>query len=181
MKRVLDLEWDQMTVWQRDVYKIIVDGPRRGVSAPLSVWLHRPEFARHAQALGLYCRYETSLGPRLSELAILIVVRLWCAAPEWHAHAKLALAVGVAPDVVEAIRTQRSPTFIRMDEAALYAFLIDLHTNRDVSQPIYDEAVRELGESGVIDLVGVAGYYTLISMTVGAFRIGVPDGVDEVF
>jgi 4-carboxymuconolactone decarboxylase len=41
---------------------------------------------------------------------------------------------------------------------------------------VHAAAVRELGEAGVVELVGVLGYYTLVSMTLNAFEIGLPEG-----
>jgi 4-carboxymuconolactone decarboxylase len=179
MKRIADLDPDHMSPAQRDVYDAIASGPRKGVRGPLAVWLHRPELARHAQALGRYCRYDTSLAPRLSELAILTLARVWGSEYEWYAHKRIALEVGVSPDVVEAIRTHKPPTFEDADAAAVHAFLVELHRTREVSTPVYDEAVRHIGEAGVIDLVGLAGYYTLISMTINVFGVRPPDGTPD--
>jgi 4-carboxymuconolactone decarboxylase len=143
------------------------------------VWLHRPELAHHAQALGRYCRYETVLPPRLSELAILVVARVWGSEYEWYAHKPIALEAGVSRDVVEAIRAHAAPVFADRAEAAIYGFLIDLHRDRKVSDAVYAEAVAQLGEAGVIDLVGLAGYYTLISMTINVFQVTQPAGVPD--
>ncbi|MFT4069565.1 carboxymuconolactone decarboxylase family protein [Paraburkholderia sp.] len=177
MKRIADLDPDQMTPAQRGVYDTIAGGPRKGVRGPLAVWLHRPELAQHAQALGRYCRYETTLPPRLSELAILTLARVWGSEYEWYAHKPIALEAGVSPEVVEAIRTHAQPVFSQPDEAVVHAFLTELHRDRKVSDARYAEAVERLGEAGVIDLVGLAGYYTLISMTINVFRVAQPAGV----
>ncbi|GAB7535770.1 carboxymuconolactone decarboxylase family protein [Burkholderia sp. 3C] len=179
MKRIADLDPQNMSPKQRAVYDAIASGPRKGVRGPLAVWLHRPELAQHAQALGRYCRYETSLEPRLSELAILTIARVWGSEYEWYAHKPIALEAGVEPDVVEAIRAHRSPVFSHADEAALHALIVELHRTREVSQPIYDAAVKHLGEAGVIDLIGVCGYYTLISMTINVFGVRPPDGTPD--
>ncbi|WP_233838288.1 carboxymuconolactone decarboxylase family protein [Paraburkholderia sp. ZP32-5] len=183
MKRIADLDPGQMSAAQRRVYDAIASGPRKGVRGPLAVWLHRPELAEHAQALGSYCRYDTSLPPRLSELAILTLARVWSSEYEWYAHKPFALEAGLGADVIEAIRTNTEPPFAQADEAAVHAFLTELHRDRKVSDAVYAEAVERLGEAGVIDLVGLAGYYTLISMTINVFQVtqpaGVPNQLDE--
>lgn len=176
MQRIADLELDQMTTAQRTVHDAIASGPRKGVRGPLAVWLHRPELAQHAQALGRYCRYETSLPPRLSELAILVTGRVWGSEYEWYVHKPIAIAAGISPQIVEAIRTHATPVFADRAEAAVYAFVSALHRERVVSDAVYAEAVAQLGEAGVVDLVGLAGYYTLISMTINAFQVALPDG-----
>lgn len=177
MKRIADLAPEQMTPAQRRVYDTIAGGPRKGVRGPLAVWLHRPELAQHAQALGRYCRYETVLPPRLSELAILTLARLWGSEYEWYAHRPIALEAGVSPEIVEAIRTRTQPGFVRPDEAVVHTFLMELHRERKVSDALYAEAVERLGEEGVVDLVGLTGYYTLISMTINVFQVTPPEGV----
>lgn len=179
MTRIADLDPDQMTPAQRSAYDAIASGPRQGVRGPLAVWLHRPELANHAQALGRYCRYETSLPPRLSELAILVLARVWGSEYEWYVHKPIALAAGVSPGVVEAIRTYAPPAFDDQAEAAVHAFLTALHRDRKVSDAVYADAVAQLGEAGVVDLVGVAGYYTLISMTINVFEVAPPAGVPD--
>jgi 4-carboxymuconolactone decarboxylase len=177
MTRIADLAPDQMTAAQRSVHEAIASGPRKGVRGPLAVWLHRPELASHAQALGRYCRYETALPPRLSELAILVIARIWGSEYEWYAHKPIALDAGVSPEIVEAIRTRAAPVFDDAAQAAVHGFVVQLHEDRRVSDAVYAEAVAQLGEPAVIDLVGIAGYYTLISMTINAFEVAPPDGV----
>lgn len=176
MTRITELRLDQMTPAQRAVHDAIASGPRKGVRGPLAVWLHRPELAAPAQALGRYCRYESSLAPRISELAILVLARIWGSEYEWHVHKSHALDAGVRAEVIEAIRRRAPPAFDHPAEAAVHAFLGELHRDRQVSDPVYAEAVAQLGEAGVVDLVALAGYYTLISMTINVFQIALPAG-----
>lgn len=175
MSRISELHPTTMTAEQRNVHDAIASGPRGQVRGPLAVWLHRPKLADRAQALGQYCRYETTLEPRLSELAILILGRIWGAEFEWWAHKTIALRAGVSPAVIEAIRTRAAPTFERDDEALVYAFVTALHDDRCISDEMYRDAVRLLGEDGVVDLVGIVGYYSLISMTIKVFQVMPPD------
>ena len=175
VKRIADLDPENMTSAQRAVHDAIASGPRGGVRGPLAVWLHRPELAQCAQELGRYCRYETSLPPRLSELAILTIARVWGSEYEWYAHKPIALKAGVSSDVVEAIRLNEAPEFKLADEAAVHTFITELHRTRNVTKQTYDEAVTRIGEAGVIDLVGLAGYYTLISMTINVFGVRPPE------
>ncbi len=165
-----------LTDHQRRVYEAIASGPRGTVRGPLAIWLHRPGLAEHAQALGQYCRYDSSLPPRLSELAILTMAALWRAPYEWWAHHPIALKAGIEADVAERIRKGQTPEFRERDESLVYRFVRELVETRQVSDALYAEAVEVLGTDGVVDLVGMAGYYTLISMTINAFDIPPPDG-----
>jgi len=172
-------DFDALNEEQRQVYNAVAQGPRGGVRGPLALWLHRPHFAGYAQALGGYCRYNTALEPRLSELAILVTARAWTSEYEWFAHKTIAVEAGLPPDTVEAIRRGEDPNFVRDDEAAVHDFSRELHTKRKVGDATYRRAVQILGSDRVVDLVGLLGYYTLISMTINVFEIPLPEGEPE--
>lgn len=165
-----------MNEHQKRVYDAIASGPRGRVRGPLAVWLNRPGLAEHAQALGQYCRYDSSLPTRLSELAILTMAVHWQSEFEWWAHKPIALKAGIQPDTVEALRS-RSPSvpFAQEDERIVHEFVNTLVNTKQVPRPLYEEAVATLGADNVVDLVGLAGYYTLISMTINVFEIGIPE------
>jgi len=176
MERLKPLKPEELTPEQQEVHAAIAAGPRGQVRGPLAMWLHRPGLANRAQALGQYCRYDSSLSPRLSELAILVMASTWMSEFEWWAHKPIALKAGVAEDVVEAIRTGREPAFVKDDERVIHEFLTVLHATRNVPDELYQRAMAVLGKDQLVDLVGLAGYYTLISMTINVFGVVPPDG-----
>jgi 4-carboxymuconolactone decarboxylase len=181
MPRLPDLDPAALDEEQKRVYDAIVSGPRGRVEGPLRVWLTSPAFAERAQALGAYCRYGSSLPPRLSELAILVTGAHWRAGFEWFAHAPIAMEAGLDPAAVEAIRRGEEPSLAKDDERAVYKFSRELVAQRRVAQTTYDSAERLLGRRGVVDLVGVLGYYALISMTINAFEVPIPASGEEPF
>jgi 4-carboxymuconolactone decarboxylase len=177
MNRLGAIDPNNLTDAQRAIHDAIASGPRKGVRGPLAIWLHRPELAQCAQSLGRYCRYDSSIEPRLSELAILMMGRHWLAEYEWAAHKPFALEAGLTPAVIDAIRDDREPVFEQQDEALVYAFIRQLHAQRKVDDELYQALSQTLGETAVVDLVGIAGYYTLISMTIKVFEVPPPAGV----
>lgn len=181
MPRLPDIDPARLDPEQRRVHDAILSGPRGIVEGPLRVWVNNPGLADKAQALGAYCRYGTSLPQRLSELAIIVTGAHWRAGFEWAVHGPIALKAGLDPEAVEAIRTGGTPHFARTDEAAVHAFASELLVTRRVSEATYRTALDALGQTGVIDLVGVLGYYGLISMTIQAFEVPLPDGVTDPF
>jgi 4-carboxymuconolactone decarboxylase len=181
MSRVPELDIARLSLEQRRVYESIRTGPRGKVAPPLAVWLESASFADTAQALGAFCRYGSSLPPRLSELAILITGAFWTAGYEWHVHAPLAIEAGIDPAIVEALRTGRPPAFASPDEQAIHDLARELFDAHRVSEPTYRQAVAHLGHKGVVELVGILGYYTLIAMTIKTFELAVPDGATEPF
>lgn len=174
---------ENLTPEQKAVHDAIVSGPRGDVPGPLRVWVLNPELAERAQALGAYCRYGTSLSPLLSELAIIVTGAHWKAGFEWAVHSAIAAKAGVPEAVIEAVRLGRTPEFGAQDEAAaaVHAFATELHRTHGVSDATYARAHAALGTTGVIDLVGILGYYTFISMTINAFRVPLPEGVADPF
>lgn len=176
MARLADLKLEDLDADQRRVAEDILSGPRGSLSGPFRPWLLSPVLADRAQKLGAYARYDTSLPARLSELAILFTARRWTAQFEWYAHAPPARAGGLADDVIEAIRRGDRPSFVNDDEAAVYDFCAELYETSRVSDATYDAVVDHLGRRGAVDLVGILGYYALVSMTLNVFQVAVPEG-----
>lgn len=156
---------------QQGIHDAIASGPRGGVRGPLAVWLHRPELAAKAQELGRYCRYDTVLDPKLSELAILVTGRVFGSEYEWQTHKGHALKAGLAPETIEAIRQNRRPAFADPAEEVVYDVARAAHETRQVDDALYARAIEVLGEPALVDLVGILGYYTLISLTINIFRV----------
>ncbi|RDW14770.1 carboxymuconolactone decarboxylase family protein [Paracoccus thiocyanatus] len=175
-----ELDESALTPSQREVFARIRSGPRGLVQGPLRVWLHSPELADAAQALGAFCRYGTSLGQDLSELAIITVGAWWRAGFEWHVHAPLAIAAGIPEAAVEAIRVGHSPSLER-HHALVHRATQEMMESRDWSDATYAALLAELGLAGTVELTGIIGYYGLICMTINGFRVPVPEGVPEPF
>jgi 4-carboxymuconolactone decarboxylase len=179
MSRLAPLELAKLTPEQKQVADAIVAGPRGALRGPFEPWLRSPALADRAQKLGEYCRFHNSLPKDLSELAICLIGRHFKAQYEFYAHARLAKEAGLSEAIVEAIRTRQTPTFTRDEERIVYDFVTEyLATNR-VAKPNYERALTKFGEKGVVDLVGVCGYYMLVSMTLNVFEMPLPAGVAE--
>jgi 4-carboxymuconolactone decarboxylase len=156
---------------QQQIHDAIASGPRGGVRGPLAVWLHRPELAASAQELGRYCRYNTVLSEQLSELAILVTGRVFGSEYEWQIHKGFALKAGVSPNVIEAIRLNQRPVFDDPAQEVVHDVARAAHEERNVNDALYARAVNVIGEAALVDLVGLLGYYTLISLTINVFKV----------
>ena len=167
-----------MTDAQRALMQAIRSGPRGTAitpRGPFAVWMHAPEFGQLAQALGGFCRYQTALSPRLSEFAILCTARLWRAQYEWYAHAPIAEKAGVKPKTIHDLRSGRLPKSAPKDERALYDFIQEVYKGKRVKDRTYKRVQALLGNAATVELVGILGYYALISMTLNVFRMMPPD------
>ena len=138
---------------------------------PWAVILRSPELLNRLRGVSDYLRFNSSLPPRLSELVILITAREWTQNYEWAAHYPLALEGGLSPDIAAAVADGRRPEGMADDEKALYDFCTALHRDGRVSDSIYVRALAEFGEQGIVEMVGLSGYYTLIAMVLNTARI----------
>lgn len=165
-----------MTDEQRGVYQSIVSGPRGGARGPFNALLRSPQLAEHAQKLGAYVRFKSSLPARLNELAILVTARYWTAQFEWYAHAQLAEKAGLGLNLISSIEKNLRPEGMTKEETAIYDFAKELHEKKEVGDATF-AAVKDLfGEKGIVDLVGACGYYTMVSMILNVERHPLPDG-----
>lgn len=174
--RFPELRAEQMTEAQKRVHQSIAAGPRGGVRGPFNALLRSPELADRVQKVGEYLRFNTSLPARLNELAILINARFWGSKYEWYAHRPLALKGGLAESVADDLARNERPASMQPDEALVYDFCTALHTQHAVDDALFGRAVTLLGERGVMDLIGVSGYYTLVSMVLNVADIPLPAG-----
>ena len=143
---------------------------------PFIPWMRSPEVMMRAMAMGDYLRFKSSMGNRLNEFIILMISRDWTAQYEWHVHEPLARQAGLDPQVIAAIKDGRRPERMADDEQIVYDFCTELIRNQYVSDPTYARALTRFGEQGIIDMVGVAGYYVFVAMTLNTARLPLPPG-----
>ena len=155
-----------------DIRKTRGSGPLGG---PFAVFLQAPEYGDLAQKLGAFCRYRTAVPPHLSEFTILVLGRFWRSQYEFWVHAPIAEKAGVKAETIKALRIGRMPKMTR-EERAIYDFIAELHKTKRVSDRTYSRVHALFGDAGMIEFVGILGYYTLIAMTLNVFRVPLPDG-----
>ena len=161
---------------QAQVMAQVIQGKRGKIPGPMIGWLPNPELARRAQHLGELLRYDTSLEPALSELAILICGRHWTSHYEWTAHKRIALEVGVDPQTIADIAARNPTPLLRNPrEAIVCRVATTLLAQTKLPDALYAEGIAVLGERGMVDLVGILGYYCLVALTLNAFELGLPD------
>lgn len=164
------------TAAQRECAEEIIRGPRGAVIEPFIPLLRSPELCTHAQRTGEYLRYRSAIGLRLSELAILVTGRYWSQEVEWAIHAPIAIREGIAPAIVEAIGQGQTPTFSQADEQVVYDVALQSLADKKITDATWAQAQKILGEQGVVDLLGVVGYYSMLSVVMNGARTPAPVG-----
>ena len=180
--------WDKLTTEQKKYVESILSGPRGDITGPLGVMMVSPELGDLTQKAVAYARFAgrdgfSSVPPKLNELAILIVAKHWSAEYVWNAHHTAATRLGIAPEVVEAIRTGARPAKMERDVEAIYNFATEFITKREVSNDALQAAKAVLGGSdrGVVDLVGTMGLYQISSMMVALDQTPLAPGTKPYF
>ncbi|MES2187223.1 MAG: carboxymuconolactone decarboxylase family protein [Pseudomonadota bacterium] len=174
--RMPPLELAQMNDAQRSAAEALTAGPRGGVFGPFVPLLRSPALMDRLQRVGEYLRFQSSVPARLNEFAMMVVSREWTQQFEWAVHRPLALKAGLAPATAEALAQGRRPDTLAADEAVVYDFTDELLRRHGVCDTTYARARELLGEQGVLDLVGLLGYFTTLSMVMNVAHT--PRGAD---
>ena len=162
--RMPPLSREAMDDAQRAAADDLIAGPRKGVKGPFVPMLRSPGLMQHLQKAGEYLRFGSALPRRVSEFATLLTAAQWRQQFEWIVHAQAARKEGTSEETIEAVRRGRRPSTMSADEAFVHDFVSELTAHRGVDDATYREAVERFGERGVIDLVGLVGYFALVSM-----------------
>jgi 4-carboxymuconolactone decarboxylase len=175
--RFKPLTYREMTPEQKKMFESLLSGERRGAGGPFNVLLRSPEMGDLAQKFGASMRFHSTMPPKLNEMAIIITARHWTSHYEWYAHRRAAQQAGLNLAIIEAIANGKRPSAMAADEEAVYNFCTELLTNKQVSDKTFQATKDKFGERGVVDLIGVTGYYQLVSMLLNVDRYPLPDGV----
>jgi 4-carboxymuconolactone decarboxylase len=176
--RMPQIPLERMTDSQQQAVAAFKAARRAELDGPFVPLLRSPEVLNRARALGDYLRFQSRLPARLRELVILFAAREWTQQFEWHSHYPLALRAGLSADVAAAIAEGRRPAQMDEDETAVYDFCSELQRDRTVSDRTYEVMTLRLGEEGLVDVVGLMGYYTLLAMMMNTARTPLPAGVE---
>ncbi len=174
--RMPEIPADKMTEAQKKAAEEFAAGRGTPVFGPFVPLLRSPEVMLRAKAMGDYLRFKSSLPPKLNEFIILITARQWTQQYEWAFHHPIALKQGLEPEVANALLEGRRPMGMSQDEEVVYDFLDELHRNQSVSDATYNHAVSRFSEQGVIDMIGVNGYYTFLAMVMNTTRTALRKG-----
>jgi len=181
MSRYREISVAEMNPAQKRVHDQIVAGKRGRFGGPFQLLIRAPEICGLASQLGEHLRWGTSLPDRLSELAIITTARFWRAQYEWYAHAPLAEKAGVPAAAIEAIRSGGTPQFAAADEALVHRICSEIFRTQRLADGSFAEAVAAFGETGLVEIIAIIGYYTLIGNTLNVFEVALPPGETPPF
>jgi 4-carboxymuconolactone decarboxylase len=175
--RFKPLTWEEMTPAQKTMIEHLLSGDRKGVGGPFNILLRSPEMGDLAQQFGASMRFHSSMPPRLNEFAIIITARFWMAQYEWNAHRRAAAQAGLSEDIIQAVATGKRPAKMAADEEIVYNFCTEVLKTHQASDATFQATVKAFGEKGVVDIMGVMGWYQFVSMMLNVDRYPLGPGV----
>ena len=176
MPRYQELDETHLDDAQRRIFNECKAGPRGSVPPPVHVWLKSPGLADNAHKLGAHVRFGTQFTPKQTEIAILMTARYWTAQFEWAAHVRLGLQAGLSQDQIDAIADRRPPSFDNADDQLVYDFCKDYYDDHRLDDATYERVVARFGDKGIVDIAGLIGYYSFVSVTLNTFEVPTPPG-----
>ncbi len=168
--RFAPLTYDQMTPAQQAMIDHLLTGERTSLGGPFNILLRSPEMGDTAQQFGASMRFHAALPKPALETVIILTARYWMAQFEWTAHKRAALQAGVSPAIVDAIATGKRPSGMDPDLEAAYNFTSELLKNKQVSDATFAAAKTRFGEKGVVDMIALNGWYSMVSMALNVDR-----------
>ena len=176
MNRLQQLSYDEMSSEQKALHDEILSGPRTQIAGPMHAWFLNPSYGSLIQKVGAFCRYETSLEPRLSELAIIVVARHWNADVEWFSHTKIGLEKGINQDTISAIEKKVRPKFERLDEELVYDITNSILKTKGLNDELFKRAMEHMNKKTLLELTAIIGYYCNVAIQLNVFQIPTDTG-----
>jgi 4-carboxymuconolactone decarboxylase len=162
------LSYDEMTPLQRAMADRAVNG--RGTTGTFNINVRDVELTDLLWPVGERVRFHMTVGERLKELSILVAGRYWGAQFEWLAHRGAGVRAGLAEATVRAIAEGRRPANLPRDEEAVYNFCTEFFKTRQVSDTTFQTIREILGERGIVEIIGAAGQYQMVSLFMNVDR-----------
>jgi 4-carboxymuconolactone decarboxylase len=166
--RFKGLSYDEMTPEQKAATERALAG--RGTIGIFNIAVRSPEMADALWLFGDRIRFHLSVPDKLKEMAILISARYWMAQFEWTAHRTAGVQAGLSEATIRAIAEGRHPSSLQPDEEAVYNFCTELYKTKQVSDATFQSIKDKLGERGIVEIIGAAGYYQVVSMFMNVDR-----------
>lgn len=178
--RLPEIPLDQYTTEQQKAAQEFELVRKKAPWGPFAMLMYSPELMNNARAMGDYLRYHSAFDSVLSEFAILITAREWSQDYEWSVHYPIAIKAGLKPEIAQSLKDGRRPDGMSEDQTLIYDFTIELQRNKQVSGGTFAKTEKRFGKKGVIDLAGIAGYYTFLAMEMNMARRPAPIGNERL-
>lgn len=159
---------ENLSMEQQAIHASII-ATRGNLDGPFLAWMHSPAMASHAEKLGSFCRYQTGFSTIESELLILCVAAHFRCVGEQLIHEPIALRAGLSETVIAHLRAGTPPSLTDERLQLLYRLSTELMRENRIGPDSLGAGLAAFGERGMVELVGIVGYYIFVAMTLNAF------------
>jgi 4-carboxymuconolactone decarboxylase len=174
---------------QKDLWDYILQGPRgaglgksiKYLPGPFNPWMQIPLFGKLAAEMGERLRFNSVLPGKLRELAILTTGARWKAEFEFWAHARVARAEGLPDSIVNALQAETAVPYEDDQQRLVHMISKDLVETGRPRTHLAEQLADGLGWPAVVELVALVGFYCMVSFTLNAFDVPLPEGVAPVW
>jgi 4-carboxymuconolactone decarboxylase len=150
------------------------DGNTPRLGPPAST-MHSLAVAEPYDRLNQLLRSANVIGPQFFEISTLVPAREFNQQYEWTAHERGARRVGVADEVIDVIKHNRSTSGLPEKEATAIEFgRAMLRGDRQVPPELFAKMVSLFGERGTIEITIVMGDYAMTAMLLNAVNQQLP-------
>lgn len=174
--RIRHITRDEATPEQRRVGDAIFGSRNEEYGGPSAVLLRIPDLAERLEHLREYLVHERRLPEQFLHLAALITARFWSSHYTWWKRVDMCLAAGIPPEVIDAVRERRRPTFEDDGLEAIYDYVMELLETRRIGDGTHDRVRAILGEDVLLELVMVVGFYSMLALLSDASEPDLPPG-----
>jgi 4-carboxymuconolactone decarboxylase len=129
---------------------------------------HITVYIPRERSLGVPTGENSPVGPRLFQLAVLIVAREIDQQYEWSAHEPAGVRQGLEQSVIDVVKYDRPVTGLAEKDATLITFGRSLLRENEVSSELWADMVRLFGRQNTIDLLGIMGDYLRVGIMLNA-------------
>lgn len=180
---------DDLNAEQKDLWNYILKGPRgpslsgpiKYLPGPFNPWMQVPSFGKLAAEMGERLRFRSVLPGKLRELAILTTGVHWKAEFEFWAHARVARSEGLPDSIIDALRAGTSVPYEDDLQRLVHTASKDLVETGRTSSDSVEQLADALGWPAVVELVALVGFYCMVSLTLNAFEVELPEGVAPIW
>jgi len=142
---------------------------------PWNPWLQEPVIGKAIWDLTLAMTAGAALPDNVRQLVILVVGARFDAAYEIYAHIAVAEHEGMKPERLASLTADQKPADLTRDEAVAFDVAYKLVRGGTLPEPLYRLAVDTFGQHGANELFYLVGLYCLVSMTLNAYNVPVPE------
>ncbi len=155
-------------------------GTIRGLKGPAGIQLHSPALAALVRPVNRYLRFESGLGARVRELAILVTARECDSRFEWAAHEPEALKEGVSQAIVDVVKHRKPVAGLDERDAIIIEMGRELFRSKKLSSATYRRALAQFGARGLVDLIELMGNYAGTALLLAAFDMQLDPGTSAL-